>query len=86
MIVYPEAGAMRAIYFDNEGHIIRYVVQPSGARQDLVLVSKPLASAPRFRLIYSPVKEDTVSIKFEIAPPGKPDSFSTYVEGIARRM
>jgi hypothetical protein len=75
----------RAIYFDSEDHVIAYTATPSEDGQTLTFVSEPSPSAPRFRLTYTKSGADTVRIKFEMAPPGKPDSFRTYVEGSARR-
>ena len=48
-------------------------------------MSEAVASAPRYRLTYKKEETDQVSVKFEIAPPGKPDAFSTHVEGSAHR-
>jgi hypothetical protein len=48
-------------------------------------VSGEAAGAPTFRLTYTKTGDDKMSVKFEIAPPGKPDSFMTYAEGMARR-
>jgi hypothetical protein len=86
MVIYrdtPEA-ALRAVYFDSEGHTIRYEVQapPDGG---VVFVSGPEPSAPRYRLTYTRVDWDHLKIKFEIAPPGKPEQFATYIEAGARR-
>jgi acetyl esterase/lipase len=75
----------RAIYFDNEGHVIQYAVTFSDDRRTLVFLSEATPSTPRFRLSYSKRNGETLGIKFEIAPPGKPDAFSTYLEGTARR-
>jgi hypothetical protein len=44
-----------------------------------------MPQAPRFRLTYVREEDDLVAIKFEIAPPGKPDQFTTYLEGKARK-
>ncbi|HXM40957.1 MAG TPA: hypothetical protein VN924_06875 [Bryobacteraceae bacterium] len=87
MVVYrdsPEA-ALRAIYFDSEGHTIRYDVQAAADGGKVVFVSAPEASAPRYRLTYTRVDQGHLRIKFEIAPPGKPEEFSTYIEAGARR-
>ncbi len=86
MIIYPQAstGGTRAMYFDNEGHVIEYAA-PTPSDGKVVLTSEAVPSAPRFRLTYSKLGADRISIKFEIAPPGKPEAFSTYVEGTARR-
>lgn len=87
MVVFrdtPEA-PLRAIYFDSESHIIRYDVE-APREGETVFVSAAEASAPRYRLTYRRVDTDRLKIKFEIAPPGKPDQFATYIEaGEARR-
>jgi len=87
MVVYrdtPEAAA-RAIYFDSEGHTIRYEVQAPPDGREVVFVSGPEPSAPRYRLTYTRVDRDRLKIKFEIAPPGKPEQFATYIEASAHR-
>jgi hypothetical protein len=87
MIVYPEPGGkrFRASYFDNEGHVIQYVVAPLPDKKGLEFVSNPEPSAPRFRLAFTRGEADRVGVKFELAPPGKPDEFKTYLEGSVRR-
>lgn len=87
LVIYrdPEAARLRAIYFDNEGHVIHYGLTVSSDKQTVVLLSDSLANLPRFRLSYAKRKDEKLSIKFEIAPPGKPDTFKTYVEGTAVR-
>ncbi len=85
MVVYQEAPpAMRAVYFDNEGHVIHYTVEVSKDGNSAVFLSEPSTSGPRFRLTYAKTGADTVSIKFEIAMPGKPD-FAPYIDATARR-
>jgi hypothetical protein len=87
MVVYRDApeAAPHAIYFDSEGHTIRYEVQAAPDRGAVVFVSPAEASAPRYRLTYTRVDQDRLTIKFEIAPPGKPAQFATYIEAGARR-
>ena len=88
MVIYSEpngAGTRRAIYFDNEGHVIEYAVEFSAERATFTFVSEAVASAPRYRLTYKKEETDRVAVKFEIAPPGKPDVFSTYIEAVAHR-
>ncbi len=87
MVVYQESGASstRAIYFDNEGHVIHYAAKVSDRGDAITFLSDPSSSAPRFRLTYTKVKAEAQTIKFEIAPPDKPDAFSTYIEATARR-
>jgi hypothetical protein len=87
MVVYretPEAPP-RAIYFDSEGHTIRYEVQASPDSGDVVFVSGAEPSTPRYRLTYTRAGQDRLKIKFEIAPPGNPGQFATYIEASARR-
>jgi len=86
MIVYrePPDKGLHAIYFDNEQHVIRYEVEePAGG--EIVFLSAPEASAPRYRLTY--IRDDAarMKIRFEIAPPGHPEQFATYIEAAARR-
>jgi len=87
MILYRESGAikLRAIYFDPEDHVIHYTVEPSSDGRAVQFLSDASPSNPRYRLTYTQTGADTVAIKFEIAVPGKPDSFSTYIEAAARR-
>jgi hypothetical protein len=86
MIIYQEQGKPgRAIYFDNEGHIINYMVEFSKDQNTLTFLSDLIPSAPRFRLSYIKGDNDTVKIKFEIASPAKPDTFSVYLESVAHK-
>jgi hypothetical protein len=87
MVIYrAEGGApTKAIYFDSEGHVIHYTASFSDDKGTLIFVSEAAPSTPRFRLSYRKGAEESVGIKFEVAPPGKPDAFRTYLEGRARR-
>jgi hypothetical protein len=87
MIIYPQAGkgAMHAIYFDSEGHVIDYSATFSPDKKSLTFVSTPRPGMPRFRLSYVKQDEGSLAIKFEMAPLGKPDAFKTYTEGTAVR-
>jgi hypothetical protein len=87
MVVYRDTpkAALRAIYFDSEGHTIRYEVQAAPDGGEVVFVSASEASAPRYRLTYTRVEQNRLKIKFEIAPPGHPEQFATYFEASARR-
>jgi hypothetical protein len=76
-------GVMRAMYFDNEGHVIPYAVTLDG--EDIILVSYPVPSAPRFRTTYRKGQDGSIFTRFEIAPPGDPEGFAIYVEGTAKR-
>ncbi len=84
MVVFGDAGKLRAAYFDNEGHAIRYSISAAG--NEAVFLSDPDPGGPRFRLTYTRSGPDRVELKFEVAPPGKPGAFSTYVAAAARRV
>lgn len=94
MVVYPQAAGRppQAIYFDSEGHVIRYQVrlepaEPAGSpnRPAAVFLSDAAPPAPRFRLTYQVTGPDTLDLTFEIAPPDKPDAFARYITASARR-
>jgi hypothetical protein len=87
MVVYRESdnAPPRALYFDSEGHVIRYLVTASSDQKTIEFVSEVLLSSPRYRLTYLRTGSDTLTLKFEIAPPGKPEAFSTYIEAKAKR-
>jgi hypothetical protein len=81
-VVYREGSALRADYYDNEGHIIRYRVS-SPAAGVAEFLSEAAEVAPRYRLTYRKTGAESVGIQFEVAPPGKP--FATYIQATARR-
>jgi hypothetical protein len=92
MVVYSqgEAATPRAIYFDSEGHVILYGVQAESAavpaeRRSITFISDAAPGSPRYRLTYRMTGADTVEIKFEIAPPARPDAFAPYITASARR-
>lgn len=85
MIVYAdERGAVRADYYDNEGHVIRYIVTVPRAGQ-AVFTSEGTAGAPQYRLTYAAGSPGVVSGAFAIAPPGKPGAFTPYLTWEMRR-
>jgi hypothetical protein len=85
MVMYYENEEPRAIYFDNEGHVIRYSVEFSHDSSSLTFLSEHVASAPRFRFTYIKGSPGSLKILFDIAPPNSPDTFSRYIEATARR-
>jgi hypothetical protein len=88
MVIYraDRGGPSRAIYFDSEGHVINYTASFSNDKRTLTFLSDAVPPAPRFRLSYTKGADDSMGIKFEIAPPGTPEVFKTYLEGNARRQ
>jgi len=88
MVVYqePDTRLSKAVYLDNEGHVINYTVTLSPDAKSIVFLSELRPSTPRYRLIYIMTGKDRVELTFEIAPPDKPDSFTTYIKAGARRQ
>jgi hypothetical protein len=85
MVLYAaDDGKLRADYYDSEGHVIRYSASVPGEGQ-LTLVSDPASAGPRFRLGYKLKADGTLDGSFEIAPPGKPDTFQPYLSWTGRR-
>ncbi len=83
MVIYVEGDGFRADSWDNEGHVIRYAATADGKRA--VFLSDLVARQPRYRLTYSQTEPGAVTVRFEIAPPDKPDDFRVYVEGKTRK-
>ncbi|MBI1752380.1 MAG: hypothetical protein HY014_07010 [Acidobacteria bacterium] len=83
MTVFTEGGQLKALYVDNEDHVIRYLVasSPSG-----VTFTSEAAPGPRFRLSYLPKSASMVTVRFEIAPPQAPEAFKTYLEADTRKV
>jgi hypothetical protein len=79
MIIYAdERGAIRADYYDNEGHVIRYTVSVPHPGQ-AVFTSDATAAGPQYRLTYDARPSGIVSGTFAIAPPGKAGAFTLYL-------
>ena len=75
---------LKAIYFDNEGHVIHYDVSTPTATT-VMFLSDPATPGPQFRLVYE--KKDSVMFgKFQMHMPGQTD-WKSYLEwsGAARR-
>ena len=86
MYIYREGDtpSLRAIYFDTEGHVIHYATERLADGQ-VTFVSDATPGAPRFRLSYTKTADGKLNGSFEIAPPGKPDAFSKYLEWVGQR-
>ena len=86
IVISPGASAREgdAVYWDNEGHVIRYSVSWTPDGKFLTFASPKDAAGPRYRLVYefrSPVE---MTVSFAIAPPGS-DDFKEYAGGILKR-
>jgi hypothetical protein len=82
----PEDNSLRAIFFDGEGHVIRYRVTVAASGRSVEFLSDTAPGGTRCRMTYNKTGVDSVQEKFEIAPPGKPNDFSTYVDFTATRV
>ena len=83
MVIFPEGGALRALYLDNEGHVIHYTGTPLA--KGIAFLSEP-GPGPRFRLTYLATAPDTVTTTFELAFPNQPETFTKYLEGSSRKV
>jgi hypothetical protein len=71
------ANVMKAIYFDNEGHVLHYdVTTPSPT--SVVFLTDAAQPGPQFKLTYE-LKDGVMSGKFQMKPPGAP-AFVSYLE------
>ncbi len=79
LYVYPEpaGGSLKAIYFDNEGHVINYDVTTS-APNTAVFATPASQPGPQFRLVYE-LKERIMHGKFQMRMPGQ-NEFKSYLE------
>jgi hypothetical protein len=79
LYIYPDAAPMsyKAIYFDNEGHVIHYDVSIP-ASGTAVFLSSPSQPGPQYRLSYE-LKGSTMYGKFQLRMPGQIE-FKSYLE------
>lgn len=71
----------RAIYFDTEGHTIRYTITVSG--KSLIFESEPGEPGTHYRLTQTPAG-GRLTGKFESRAPGQ-EQYKTYIEFSGRR-
>ena len=83
MVIFAEGDGVRADYYDSEGHVIRYAVA-ARAPGEAVFVSDVAPAAPRYRLTYLQAPNGMLGGTFEIAPPGAPEAFRTYLTWTTR--
>ncbi len=78
----PNGQALQAIYFDNEGHIIRYDLS-TPKPNSVVLLSDPAQSGPQYRLSYE-LLDGAMTGQFEVKMPGQTE-FTSYLEWSGKR-
>ena len=88
LIVYKNKSGQpnKAVYFDNEGHILYYNIEYSENDSDIILISDSGPGEPIMRLSYKKLDDNDVNIKFEAAMPNEPGSFKVHVGGTAERV
>ena len=82
----PADSSLRAIFFDNENHVIRYAVTVAPGGDSIQFLSDAAPSGTRARMTYTKLGAASATEKFELAPPGKPEEFVTYVEFTAQKI
>jgi hypothetical protein len=85
MIIYPasDGASFRAIYFDNEGHVIHYAVSFPQSPHSAVFETDSAGQGPRFRMTYALKADGGLENVFWIAPPA--GEFKVYVQGSLRK-
>ncbi len=85
LVIYqqPDESQFRAIYFDNEGHVIHYSLTFPAKQPAVVFESEESATSPRARLIYEIAAEDTLVTEFFVASPG--GELLSHVKGTVKR-
>jgi len=72
LVIYQQPGEaqFRAIYFDNEGHIISYTLSFPARQPGVVFESETSETSPQARLVYEAAEDDTLITEFFVAAPG----------------
>ena len=85
LYIYPGGGdgALRAIYFDNEKHVISYIVSFPAKANAVVFESDPAQKGPRYRMTYELKADASLKNVFFVAPPGQ--DFKAYMEGTLKK-
>ncbi len=80
LYVYPDGDDWRAMYFDNEGHVLRYHADSDGRHARFE--TEPDAQGMRYRLAYEP-NDERLRVSFAIAPSD--GTFTEHVGGLMER-
>jgi len=85
VVIYraPGESSFRAIYFDNEDHVINYLVSFPQKPDAVVFETDPAQKGPRFRLTYELGADGALKNVFLIAAPG--EEFKVYAQGILKK-
>ncbi len=83
MLIYPEGGHLRGDYFDGT-HAIHYQDAQVEPGRSVRFTTSTIAGTPAFRLTYTLLTPERLSIRFELQPPGQGE-FRTIAEGTAQK-
>ena len=83
MLIYPESGAIHADYSDGT-HIIHYTHADVTPGQSVTFLTASSPVAPTFKLGYVMTGPKTLTIDFEMAPPGS-TQFHPIATGSAKK-
>jgi hypothetical protein len=85
LYIYPVGNgeALKAIYFDNEGHVIPYEVS-TPKPGTVIFLSDSAQPGPQFRLSYQ-LAEGVMTGKFQLKMPGQKE-FTSYLEWSGTRQ
>jgi hypothetical protein len=83
MIIYNDdkENLNKAIYFDNEGHVIHYSISVEGNK--IIMTGDRMPDSPVFRLTYTLLADGKLNTLFEMSKDGT--NYIPYIEGISRR-
>ena len=70
MLIYPDAGGLKADYVDGEGHAIHYISATVTPGKSVTFTSAA-GQGPVFRLTYESQSPDVLAITFGMTPPGQ---------------
>ena len=83
MVIYWQVDSPKAIYIDNEQHVINYNIERK--ENKLILTSEKIKDTPQFRFTYEKLDSNRMDIEFDIAPPNTPDKYNHYISGIMKK-
>lgn len=77
MIIYLQSASPKAIYIDNENHVINYIIEFKD--NNMIFTSEEIKGTPQFRMTYERLENNRMNLKFDIAPPNTPGKFTQYL-------
>jgi hypothetical protein len=85
MTIYADSGKIRAIYFDDAGHVVRYTATRL-SETAVQFVSGEADKGPRFRLTYSRSENGRLAVRFEMAAPENRTDFRVVAQAIESQI